>query len=53
MISRGEDVRKKFINITLIPSTPIIFGYILKSSLEGEGWAFSVGDLEDIIGLHV
>lgn len=53
MIFRGEDVRKKFINIIFILSIFIIFGYILKLFLEGEGWVFSVGDLEDIIGLYV
>ncbi|KAK4733664.1 hypothetical protein R3W88_007925 [Solanum pinnatisectum] len=46
----GGDVRK-ITNLTLSPS--IIFGYLLKSPFEGEGWIVSVDDLEDIIGGHV
>ncbi|KAI3896589.1 hypothetical protein MKX03_023164 [Papaver bracteatum] len=46
----GGDVRK-ITNLTLNPS--VIFGYLLKSPLGGEGWIVSVDDLEDIIGGHV
>ena len=46
----GGDV-KKITNLTLSPS--IIFGYLLKSPFEGEGWIVSVDNLEDMIGGYV
>jgi photosystem II CP43 chlorophyll apoprotein len=46
----GGDVRK-IMNPTLNPSA--IFGYLLKSPFEREGWIVSVDNLEDVIGRHV
>ncbi|MCD9637597.1 hypothetical protein HAX54_020973 [Datura stramonium] len=43
----GGDVTK-ITNLTLSPS--IIFGYLLKSPLGGEGWIVGVDNVEDIIG---
>ncbi|PVH47815.1 hypothetical protein PAHAL_4G159600 [Panicum hallii] len=50
ILGPGGDVRK-ITNSTLSPG--VIFGYLLKSPFEGEGWIVSVDDLEDIIGGHV